>query len=98
MQALSQGGVSINEETAKKDTYNIKEIKPDMLANITMNMGGLVNTDTVLVTGYSAGGFATALLSGDIFTNYFPNAKSRNVLVDAALLLNKDWHTIAENV
>lgn len=156
------GGVSINEETARDDTYNTSEIGIDMLANVTMNMGGLAsdvegspfenwsiilfpyatgdfhagtgefhytdkdgkekilyhngyvnysetmqmvielagidNPDEVLVTGYSAGGFATALLSDDVFSNYFPNAKSKNVLVDAALLLNNDWHSIATDV
>lgn len=156
------GGVSINEETARDDTYNTKMVWPDMLANVTMNMGGLAadiegspfknwsmilfpyatgdfhagtgefkytdkdgkekilyhngyvnytqtmqtvmklaridNPDSVVVTGYSAGGFATALLSDDIFTNYFPNAKSKNVLVDASLLLHDDWHSIATDV
>lgn len=37
------GGVSINEETAKDDTYNTKMVQPDILANITMNMGGLAS-------------------------------------------------------
>ncbi len=156
------GGVSINEETAKDDTYNTKMVWPDMLANVTMNMGGLAsdvegspfenwsiilfpyatgdfhagtgefhytdkdgkekilyhngyvnyteamkkitelagvdNPDAVVVTGYSAGGFGAALLSDDVFTNYFPNAKSKNVLVDASLLLHNDWHTIATDV
>lgn len=156
------GGVSVNEEMARDDTYNTKMVWPDYMANITMNMGGLAsdvegslfqnwtmilfpyatgdfhcgtgefhytdtdgkekilyhngytnytlsmqkimelagisNADTVVVTGYSAGGFATALLSDDIFTNYFPNAASKNVLVDAALLLNEDWNDIAVNV
>ncbi|MCI8307245.1 MAG: esterase [Lachnospiraceae bacterium] len=156
------GGVSVNEETARDDTYNTKEIFIDMLANLTMNMGGLASEvegspfenwsvilfpyatgdfhagtgefhyidhdgkekilyhngyvnytqtmqkvmeladiddpEAVVVTGYSAGGFATALLADDIFTNYFPNTESKNVLVDAALLLNDDWHTIAEDV
>ena len=156
------GGVSVNEEMAKDDTYNTKLVKPDYLANITMNMGGLAsdiegspfknwtiilfpyatgdfhagtgefkytdkdgkekilyhngynnytlamkeileksgveNPDKVVVTGYSAGGFATALLSDDIYTNYFPNAKSKNVLVDSSLLLNANWHSIAINV
>ena len=156
------GGVSINEETAKDDTYNMREVWPDLLANTTMNMGGLAadvdgspfqnwsmilfpyatgdfhsgtgefhytdtdgkekilyhngynnytlamqeimekagieDADTVLVTGYSAGGFATALLSDDIFTNYFPNAANKNVLVDASLLLYDDWHDVAVNV
>ena len=156
------GGVSINEETARDDTYNTAEIGIDMIANITMNMGGLASDiegspfenwsiilfpyatgdfhagsgefrytdtdgkekilyhngyvnytetmkkvialagvstpDTVLVTGYSAGGFAAALLSDDVFTNYFPDAQSKNVLVDAALLLHDDWHSIAADV
>lgn len=30
--------------------------------------------------------------------HYFPSAKSKNVLVDASLLLNDDWHTIATDV
>ena len=156
------GGVSVNEETAKDDTYNTKEVWPDILANTTMNMGGLAsdvdgspfgnwtlilfpyatgdfhsgtgefkyvdtdgkekilyhngytnytaamriimektgidNPDKVVVTGYSAGGFATALLADDVFTNYFPNAKSKNVLVDASLLLYDDWHKVATDV
>lgn len=37
------GGVSVNEEMAKDDTYNTKLVKPDFLANITMNMGGLAS-------------------------------------------------------
>lgn len=156
------GGVSVNEETAKDDTYNTKMVWPDILANVTMNMGGLASDmegslfenwsiilfpyatgdfhagtgefhytdkdgkdkilyhngyvnytqtmqivmelsgiddpDAVVVTGYSAGGFAAALLSDDVFTNYFPNAESKNVLVDASLLLNEDWHSIATDV
>lgn len=156
------GGVSINEETVRDDTYNTREISIDMLANVTMNMGGLASdvdgspfenwsiilfpyatgdfhvgtgeyhyidhdgkekilyhngyvnyTETmdkimeyadiddpeaVVVTGYSAGGFAAALLSDDIFTNYFPDAESKNVLVDASLLLYDDWRITAEKV
>ncbi|MBR6967510.1 MAG: esterase [Ruminococcus sp.] len=156
------GGASVSEETARDDTYNTKLVKPDMLANVTMNMGGIAsdvedgpfenwsmilfpyatgdfhsgtgefrytdkdgkektlyhngytnytaamkqimekagieNADTVLVTGYSAGGFAAALLADDVYTNYFPDAESKNVLVDASLLLNDNWHDISANV
>lgn len=156
------GGVSINEETARDDTYNTKMVQPDILANITMNMGGLAsnskdspfgdwsmilfpyatgdfhagtgefhytdkdgkekilyhngyvnytetmkqvvekagidNPEAVVVTGYSAGGFGAALLADDVFTNYFPNAESKTVLVDASLLLYEDWHTVATDV
>ena len=156
------GGVSVNEETARDDTYNTHMVWPDALANVTMNMGGLASdmegspfenwsivlfpyatgdfhagagefhyTDTdgkektlyhngyvnyteamkqivelagisdpeaVLVTGYSAGGFASALLADDVFTNYFLDAESKTVLVDAALLLNDEWHSITTDV
>ena len=37
------GGVSINEEMARDDTYNTHMVWPDMLANVTMNMGGLAS-------------------------------------------------------
>ena len=156
------GGVSVNEEMARDDTYNTTEVFPDVLANVTMNMGGLASDvdgspfknwtiilfpyatgdfhagsgeftytdtdgkekilyhngyvnytetmrqvveiagvdapDTVVVTGYSAGGFAAALLADDVFTNYYPDASSKTVLVDASLLLNENWHDIAVNV
>ena len=156
------GGVSVDEISAREDTYNTKEVWPDYLANVTMNMGGLAsdvegspfkdwtlilfpyatgdfhagtgefhyldtdgkekilyhngynnytlamkeimekagieNADTVLVTGYSAGGFAAALLSDDIYANYFPNAASKNVLVDASLIEYDGWRHVAENV
>ena len=156
------GGASIDEASARDDTYNTKEVWPDYLANITMNMGGIAsdvegspfkdwtlilfpyatgdfhsgtgefhyidmdgkekilyhngynnytlamkeimekagieNADTVLVTGYSAGGFAAALLSDDVYTNYFPNAQNKNVLVDASLIEYDEWKNVAENV
>lgn len=156
------GGVSVSEETAKEDMYNKKVLSIDMLANLTMNMGGIAteadtnpfkdwtviafpyatgdfyvgtgelkytdkngdekilyhygyknysavmqkvmelsnmdNPEAVIVTGYSAGGFGASLLADDIFTNYFPNAKSKTVLVDSSLLLNDDWHSIATDV
>ncbi len=156
------GGVSINEDTAKYDTYNTKLVQPDYLANVTMNMGGLAseidggsfsdwtmilfpyatgdfhagtgeykytdkdgkekilyhngytnfkfamdeilekagieNPDTVLVTGYSAGGWGASILANDVFTNYFPNAKSKTVLVDSSVALYDDWNNVAKNV
>lgn len=156
------GGVSINDETARDDTYNTKLVKPDMLANTTMNMGGLAsdvegspfknwsmilfpyatgdfhsgtgefrytdkdgkekilyhngytnytaamkqitekagikNADTVLVTGYSAGGWGAAILADDIYTNYFPNAANKTLFVDSSMALYDDWHDTAVNV
>ena len=156
------GGVSVDEQTAKDDTYNTKLVTPDVLANTTMNMGGLAsdvegspfknwtmilfpyatgdfhsgtgefrytdkdgkekilyhngytnyttamksimektdvaNADTVLVTGYSAGGWGAAILADDIYTNYFPNAGSKNLLVDSSMALYDNWKYVAENV
>ncbi|UOQ83580.1 pectin acetylesterase-family hydrolase [Gracilibacillus salinarum] len=149
------GGVSVNEEMAREETYNTKRFFIDAVANFTMNMGGIAtatddnpfkdwtviafpyatgdfhagtgefkytdkdgnektlyhngytnftgamkeamehagidNPDSVLVTGYSAGGFGASLLADDVFSNYFPNAKSKTVLADSSLLLNDDW-------
>lgn len=156
------GGVSVNEETARDDTYNTKLVQPDYLANVTMNMGGLASdfegspfedwtmilfpyatgdfhagtgefryigtdgkekilyhhgytnytlamqqilelagigdADTVVVTGYSAGGWGAALLADDIFTNYFPDAANKVVLVDSSMALYDDWYDAAANV
>lgn len=55
------------------------------------------NPDTLLVTGFSAGGFATALLADDVIER-FPTANNITVTVDSSLLLHNDWKSIAENV
>ena len=156
------GGVSVSAETAKEDMYNKNVIGIDMIANTTMNMGGLAtnvdgnpfkdwtviafpyatgdfhagtgdfkytdnngnektlyhhgytnfravmdivmekagisDAEAVVVTGYSAGAGGASLLANDVFTDYFPNATSKTVLVDSMLLLNDDWHSIAADV
>lgn len=61
------GGVSVNEEMARDDTYNTKLVKPDYLANVTMNMGGIATSVkgspfenwTVIMFPYSTGDFHT---------------------------------------
>jgi Pectinacetylesterase. len=63
-----------------------------------MEHSGIDNPDAVVVTGYSAGGFGASLLADDVFTSYYPNAKSKTVLVDASLLSNDNWHNIATDV
>lgn len=50
--------------------------------------------ETLLVTGFSAGGFATSLLADDVIDHY-PSAKNITVCVDSSLLLYKDWHKTA---
>ena len=53
--------------------------------------------DTLLVTGFSAGGFATSLLSDDVIDR-FPSAENVTVCVDSSLLLYDGWHDTAVNL
>ena len=48
----------------------------------------------LLVTGFSAGGFATSLLADDVI-DHFPKASNITVSVDSSLLLYDDWHKSA---
>ncbi len=50
--------------------------------------------DTLLVTGFSAGGFATSLLADDVIDR-FPGAENVTVCVDSSLLLYDGWHDTA---
>ena len=50
--------------------------------------------DTLLVTGFSAGGFAASLLADDVIDR-FPSAKNITVCVDSSLLLYDGWHETA---
>ncbi|MBR6149503.1 MAG: pectin acetylesterase [Lachnospiraceae bacterium] len=50
--------------------------------------------DTLLVTGFSAGGFATSLLAYDVIDR-FPSAGNVTVCVDSSLLLYDGWHDTA---
>ena len=53
--------------------------------------------DTLLVTGFSAGGFGTSLLADDVIDR-FPSAKNITVCVDSSLLLYDGWHETAVNL
>ena len=50
--------------------------------------------DTLLVTGFSAGGFGASLLADDVIDR-FPSAKNITVCVDSSLLLYDGWHETA---
>ena len=50
--------------------------------------------DTLLVTGFSAGGFAASLLADDVIER-FPSAENVTVCVDSSLLLYDGWHDTA---
>ena len=53
--------------------------------------------DTLLVTGFSAGGFATSLLADDVIDR-FPGVENVTVCVDSSLLLYDGWHETAVNL
>lgn len=53
--------------------------------------------DTLLVTGFSAGGFAISLLADDVIDR-FPSAENITVCVDSSLLLYNGWHETAVNL
>ena len=53
--------------------------------------------DTLLVTGFSAGGFATSLLADDVIDR-FPMAENITVCVDSSLILYDGWHDTAVNL
>ena len=55
------------------------------------------NPDTLLITGFSAGGFATSLLADDVIDR-FPSAGNITVCVDSSLLLYDGWHDTAEKL
>lgn len=50
--------------------------------------------DTLLVTGFSAGGFGASLLADDVI-DYFPEAENITVAVDSSLLLYDRWQECA---
>lgn len=54
--------------------------------------------DDVLITGFSGGGFAAALLANDAITNYFAEVENVTVFAEASFLLYDNWKEVAENV
>lgn len=84
-------GIYEGEKTVYHTGYNnysalIEQIKPYV-----------GDPDTLLVTGFSAGGFATALLADDVIDR-FPSAGNITVCVDSSLLLYDGWHDTAVNL
>lgn len=64
---------------------------------LTMVRPYLGNPDALVITGFSAGGFATALNS-DAVIDYFPATKNITCFVDSAQLLYDDWKDVAKDV
>ena len=53
------------------------------------------NPEKLLVTGYSAGGFGTAILTDDVIS-LFPHCKDVTCLVDSGVFAYDGWHETAE--
>ena len=53
--------------------------------------------EKLLITGSSAGGWATSILSDDVIS-HFPGTKDITVFVDSSFLYYDDWKNTAENV
>lgn len=51
-------------------------------------------TEELIVCGYSAGGYAAALLMDDILENYYPETENVTLCVDSALMLSDKWADI----
>lgn len=87
-----------DKEGQKKILYHHGYTNYSAVMQKALELGGISDPEAVMVTGYSAGAGAASLLANDVFTNYFPNAGSKTVLVDAMLMFNKDWHSISADV
>ena len=57
--------------------------------------GHLGVPDALVISGSSAGGFATALLTDELM-DYFPETKNVTACVDSSILLYDDWRETAE--
>ena len=67
------------------------------LAVIDMAKKWIGTPEKLLITGVSAGGFGTALLSDDVIGK-FPGCGDITVAVDSSLLIRDDWQRIAREV
>lgn len=56
------------------------------------------DTQELLICGYSAGGYAAAMLADDLVENYYPDAQKLTLCVDSAVFEMNDWETLFEDV
>lgn len=54
--------------------------------------------EELLIAGWSAGGYAAAILARDLMENYFPDAGHVTVCVDSSLLILDDWTAVLRDV
>lgn len=55
-------------------------------------------TKSLLICGYSAGGFGASLLAEDIIANFYPDAENITLCADSSLLLLDNWHDIFTDI
>ncbi|MBO4878597.1 MAG: esterase [Ruminococcus sp.] len=87
-----------DKEGKKKILYHHGYTNYTAVMQKAVELGGISDPEAVMVTGYSAGAGGASLLASDVFTNYFPDAKSKTVLVDAMLMFIDNWHGISADV
>ena len=55
------------------------------------------NPEALLVTGFSAGGFGSALMADEVIS-HFPKTPNITVFVDSSVLLYEQWAKVAHEV
>lgn len=81
-----------NEQILHHNGYTNFKLMMDMIKDY------IGSSDSILVTGWSGGGFGASFLAEEIFEDYFSDVQNKTVLVDAAFLLKDDWKNIADNI
>lgn len=87
-----------DKEGCRRILYHHGFINYTAVMKKVLELGLLDAPESVLVTGFSSGAAAASMLANDVFTNYYPKAKSKTVLIDSMLLFIDDWHSIASDV
>lgn len=82
------------EDWSQKILYHNGYNNFDTTMNIVKNH--ISNPDKIVISGSSAGGFGVSQLTNDIVSR-FPNTENITSMIDASLLLNKNWYEIAKN-
>lgn len=80
-----------NTKTVYHNGYNNYSLLMDMV------LPYVGEPDTLLITGFSAGGFGTSLLADDVIDR-FPTATNITVCVDSSLILYDGWNDTAVNL
>ncbi len=69
----------------------------NVTAALTVCKSFFPDPDQLLIAGDSAGAFAVPAVSGRIADEWYPNVQDITLFSDSALLLNRDWRSIARD-